>query len=178
MAGVDVIKGGDPMVVCTAAGCSLSDCTHTDIPQCLDGCHFSPHLLLLTPSPHPCPHNTPLPSPHISAPHRSLLAPHPPSGALPPLGIRCSRIDLLVLDGSGLLLHDDTVLAIDGKPLKIGCYCGSVKWKHCRTHTYSIAKQLMHLHECMRLGSCRHFAILAIINLFVYCMYVLSLYYT
>ena len=134
---------------------------------------LTPHLSLLTPSPHPCPHNTPLPTPH-----RSLLAPPPPPDALPSLGMRCSRIDLLVLDGSGLLLHDDTVLAIDGKPLKIGCYCGSVKWKQCRTHTYSIAKLLMYLHECMRLGSCRHFAILAIINLFVYCRYVLSLIYT
>lgn len=53
---------------------------------------------------------------------------------LPSLAMRCSRIDLLVLDGSGLLLHDDTVLAIEGKSLRIGCYCGNhpktvVEWR-------------------------------------------------
>lgn len=104
----------------------------------------------LTLTPHP--HHHPSPSPLTSCPS-------PPPGILPSLGMRCSRIDLLVLDGSGLLLHDDTVLAIEGKPLKIGCYCGSVKclWKQRRTYSYSIEKQLMYLHTCMRFGSLQTF---------------------
>ena len=78
-----------------------------------------PHPSSLTLIPHHHPHPSPSPSPH------SLLIP-PCTAVLPSLTMRCSRIDLLVLDGSGLLLHDGTVLAIEGKPLRIGCYCGSV----------------------------------------------------
>ena len=75
--------------------------------------HLSPSSLTITLIPHPHPHPTPF---------LSLLC----TAVLPSLTMRCSRIDLLVLDGSGLLLHDGTVLAIEGKPLRIGCYCGSV----------------------------------------------------
>ena len=75
--------------------------------------HLSPSSLTITLIPHPHPH----PTPFLSLPCTAVL---------PSLTMRCSRIDLLVLDGSGLLLHDDTVLAIEGKPLRIGCYCGSV----------------------------------------------------
>ena len=44
--------------------------------------------------------------------------------------MKCNKIDVVILNGSGILLQDDTVLAREGQPLYIGCYCRFVQYTH------------------------------------------------
>ena len=58
------------------------------------------------------------------------------------LSMKCNKIDVVISKGSGILLQDDTVLAREGQPLYIGCYCRFMQY------TRAIHSGILYVQEC------------------------------